>query len=63
MSYVDYCRKHGDFKGDYCGECIDELYAENARLREALIFRGYNPDDELKFHEEEQKDCAALEGE
>lgn len=36
MSYVEYCDKHGQYKGDYCGECIDDLYSENTRLREAL---------------------------
>ena len=36
MSYVEHCRKHGQYKGHYCGECIDELYEENVRLREAL---------------------------
>jgi hypothetical protein len=40
MSYVDYCRKHGDFKGDYCGECFEELQVENARFRKALEWYG-----------------------
>jgi hypothetical protein len=24
MSYVENCSKHGQYKGDYCGDCIDE---------------------------------------
>jgi len=38
MGYVENCKKHGQYKGDYCGECIDALYEENARLKEALEF-------------------------
>jgi predicted RNase H-like nuclease (RuvC/YqgF family) len=34
MSHVDNCNKHGQYKGDYCGECIDDLYAENMELKE-----------------------------
>jgi len=34
---------------------IQKLEAENARLREALIFRGYDPDSELKHHESERQ--------
>lgn len=36
MGYVQNCNKHGQYKSDYCGECIVELYEENARLKEAL---------------------------
>ena len=36
MGYVEHCNKHGQYKGDYCGECIDDLYTENARFKEAL---------------------------
>lgn len=49
MSYVQICKKHDQYKGDYCGECIDDLYVENARLREALEkiasedYRGNRP--------------------
>mgnify|MGYP003338163915 CR=1 FL=1 len=31
------------------------LKKENERLRYALTFRGYNPNEELKYHEEESK--------
>lgn len=31
MSYVDYCKEHGDYKGDYCGECIE---AKDQRIAE-----------------------------
>ena len=34
MSYVENCNKHGQYKGDYCGECIEDLYAENIELKE-----------------------------
>jgi hypothetical protein len=38
-------------------EKIEKLEAENARLREALIFRGYDPDSELKYHEQEAREA------
>jgi hypothetical protein len=34
-----------------------KMKAENARLREALIFRGYDPDSELKHHEQEAREA------
>lgn len=40
-------------------ERTSELQAENARLREALIFRGYDPDSELKYHEQEAREALA----
>lgn len=36
MSYVEHCNKHGQYKGDYCGDCIDELREENAGLKTSL---------------------------
>jgi len=36
MSYVEHCNKHGQYKGDYCGECIDDINLNNDRLRKAL---------------------------
>ena len=36
MGYVNLCKKHGQYKSDYCGECIEDLYTENKRLKEAL---------------------------
>lgn len=36
-------------------ERFNKLEEENKLLREALTFRGYNPDEELKYHEEERK--------
>lgn len=36
MGYVEICNKHGQYHGDLCGECFEELKEENVRLREAL---------------------------
>lgn len=36
MSYVEVCQKHGQYHGELCGECFEEIKKENARLREAL---------------------------
>jgi len=36
MSYVEVCQKHGQYHGEICGDCYDELKEENARLRAAL---------------------------
>jgi hypothetical protein len=36
MSYVDHCKKHGQYHGEICGECFEDLKVENTRLREAL---------------------------
>ena len=36
MSYVDHCKKHGQYHGEICGECFEDLKAENTKLREAL---------------------------
>ena len=38
MSYVEHCKKHGQYHGELCGECFEDLEIENARLREALAF-------------------------
>jgi hypothetical protein len=88
MSYVEHCKKHGQYHGEICGQCFEDLETENKelkqavqdiamivktmdmiqkkwleenkylenenkKLRETLTFRGYNPDEELKHHEEE----------
>ncbi len=46
------------FSGCDCvTEKIEKLEAENARLREALVFRGYDPDSELKYHEQEAREA------
>jgi cell shape-determining protein MreC len=34
-------------------ERFQSLEKENKELRKALSFRGYDPDSELKFHEDE----------
>lgn len=36
MSYVEHCKKHGQYHGELCGECFEDLQTENKRLREAL---------------------------
>jgi hypothetical protein len=36
MSYVEHCKKHGQYHGEICGECFEDLKVENTRLREAL---------------------------
>lgn len=36
MSYVEYCAKHGEYKGDYCGDCIEEMQEECSALRRDL---------------------------
>ncbi|NDE91577.1 MAG: hypothetical protein EB059_10685 [Alphaproteobacteria bacterium] len=36
MGYFEFCSKHGQYKGDYCGDCIDELYEDNERLKEEI---------------------------
>jgi hypothetical protein len=37
MSYVEECAKHGQYHADYiCGDCVEDLRAENARLGAAL---------------------------
>ena len=40
MSYVDHCKKHGQYHGEICGECFEDLKAENSRLRAALMSIG-----------------------
>ena len=83
MSYVEHCKKHGQYHGEICGQCFEDLEVENKelkqavqdmamiaktmdmiqkkwleenkKLREVLTFRGYNPDEELKHHEEESR--------
>jgi hypothetical protein len=52
--------KHDEFsriESDRLREVIDILKVENARLRGALIFRGYDPDSELKYHEQEAREA------
>jgi hypothetical protein len=36
MSYVEHCKKHGQYHGEICGECFEDLKVENAKLRKAL---------------------------
>lgn len=48
MSYVEVCKTHGQYHGEICGECYEELKEENVILRqtlrevseEALIYNG-----------------------
>lgn len=36
MSYVEQCKKHGQYHGEICGDCFDELKEQNTRMRETL---------------------------
>lgn len=38
MSYVENCKTHGQYKGDYCGECVETAFARVAEL-EAQVER------------------------
>lgn len=65
MSHVDWCHKHGDYKGDYCGDCIEAIMKENERLREALehiISMAGTPDAAEGCRNIIKKARAALEG-
>ena len=51
MSYVDHCKKHGQYHGEICGECFEDLKVENTRLRAALekiIYKCYLCDKGFK---------------
>ena len=41
MSYVEQCKKHGQYHGEICGECFEDLKMENARLVEVLEYIAY----------------------
>lgn len=36
MSYVEHCKKHGQYHGEICGECFDDLKEENTKLRQVI---------------------------
>lgn len=36
MSYVEHCKKHGQYHGEICGECFEDLKVENVKLRKVL---------------------------
>jgi hypothetical protein len=38
MSYVEHCKKHGQYHGEICAECFEDLKVENSRLRKALEY-------------------------
>jgi len=52
MSYVEHCKKHGQYHGEICGECFEDLKVENARMKQALVLIA---DDHCT------KECVALE--
>ena len=33
MGYVELCKKHGQYHGEFCGECFEDLKAENIKLQ------------------------------
>lgn len=33
MSYVEICEKHGQHHSEICGECYEDLQAENTRIQ------------------------------
>lgn len=45
MGYVENCNTHGQYKGDYCGECVEAAFARVAEL-EAQVKK-------LELHESE----------
>jgi predicted transcriptional regulator len=36
MSYVEHCKKHGQYHGEICGECYEELKEQNERLEKQI---------------------------
>lgn len=38
MSYVEWCKKHGQYHGELCVDCFEELETENLELK--TILRG-----------------------
>lgn len=36
MSYVEHCKKHGQYKGDYCGDCIENTEKELELTKDML---------------------------
>ena len=36
MSYVEQCKKHGQYHGEICGDCFRWLEEQNTRMRKAL---------------------------
>jgi hypothetical protein len=67
MSYVEHCKKHGQYHGEICGECFEDLKVENVKLRKALqeiAVGGCECCTEGSLHRDEMIDTAraALEG-
>jgi hypothetical protein len=48
MSYVEHCKKHGQYHGEICGECFEDLKVENTRLREALKYIAFVGPDQCE---------------
>ena len=38
MGYVEHCNTHGQYKGDYCGECVEATQLEVEALRAQIGF-------------------------
>lgn len=36
MSYVEVCKTHGQYHGEICGECYEELKEQNERLENQI---------------------------
>jgi len=48
MSYVEHCKKHGQYHGEICGECFEDLKVENAKLSEALRYIAFASPDQCE---------------
>jgi hypothetical protein len=48
MSYVDHCKKHGQYHGEICGECFEDLKVENTRLLDALHYIAFASPDQCE---------------
>jgi hypothetical protein len=48
MSYVDHCKKHGQYHGEICGECFEDLKVENTKLRGVLKYIAFVGPDQCE---------------
>lgn len=65
MSYVEHCNKHGQYKGDHCGECVDnkdariaELESEVEKTNKDFFFerdRAYQTEVASREHQRQSK--------
>jgi hypothetical protein len=59
MSYVETCKTHGQYKGDYCGSCVERAFEQVSELvsqlsascaeREKLVVENVSLQDQLKW--------------